>query len=194
MVLTCPGKTSLWYAGNAGRRHITVSARGLLLSGKWGSGRKSPYKQWRQEHGWTADSLRGKSSVLDACLGGVAVYRCSAGAHRRDAVNWCQWLVHRHLLTASCRQPWRPLPLLPLSQWLFLSGRLCQISLSATAVTVTAVAIAAVERLHCALKTNKRFVETKHYFSKKHIPHVWWIDIFVVALHKRCNHTTDNDS
>lgn len=51
-----------------------------------------------------------------------------------------------------------------------LSGRLCQISLSATAVTVTAVAISAVERLHCALKTNKRFVETKQYFSKKHIP------------------------
>ena len=49
-------------------------------------------------------SLRGKSSVTDAYLGGVAGYRCPAGAHRRDAVKGCQWLVHRYPLTASRRQ------------------------------------------------------------------------------------------
>lgn len=47
-----------------------------------------------------AESLRGCISEADAYLGGVAGYRCSAGAHRRDAINGCQCL-HRHLLTAS---------------------------------------------------------------------------------------------
>ena len=42
------------------------------------------------------ESLRGKSSVPDAYLGGVAGYRCSVVANRREAVNGCQWLVHRH--------------------------------------------------------------------------------------------------
>ena len=33
--LSGPGKTSLWYTDNAGRRHITVSARGLLTNREW---------------------------------------------------------------------------------------------------------------------------------------------------------------
>lgn len=34
MLLSSPGKASLRYVDNAGRRHITVLARGLLISGK----------------------------------------------------------------------------------------------------------------------------------------------------------------
>ena len=36
--LSGPGKTSLWYTDNAGRRHITVSARGLLTNREWRNG------------------------------------------------------------------------------------------------------------------------------------------------------------
>ena len=36
--LSGPGKTSLWYTDNAGRRHITVSTRGLLTNGEWRNG------------------------------------------------------------------------------------------------------------------------------------------------------------
>lgn len=36
--LSGPGKTSLWYADNAGRQHITVSARGLLTNREWRNG------------------------------------------------------------------------------------------------------------------------------------------------------------
>ena len=90
-----PGKASLWYADNAGRRHITVSARGLLSSGKWGSGRKNPYQARRKRtrmNGRESQRLHQRSRCLPR--------RCSAGAHRRDAINGCQCL-HRHLLTAS---------------------------------------------------------------------------------------------
>ena len=59
--------------------------------------------------------IRGTSSVSDAYLGGVDVYRCSAVANRRDAVVRCQWLVHRHLTTASLRQHGSPLDLLPVA-------------------------------------------------------------------------------
>lgn len=41
---------------------------------------KSLSSNGEKEHGGTAYSLRGKSSVPGAYLGGVAGYRCSAGA------------------------------------------------------------------------------------------------------------------
>jgi len=51
------------------------------------------------EHGETAISLRGGIS--------------EAVAVRREAVARCQWLVHRHLATASRRKHGSPLNLLP---------------------------------------------------------------------------------
>ena len=36
--LSGPEKSSLCYADNAGRRHITVSTRGLLTNGEWRNG------------------------------------------------------------------------------------------------------------------------------------------------------------
>lgn len=44
--LSGPGKASLWYVDNAGRRHITVSARELLTNGEWRNG--SNNESWRR--------------------------------------------------------------------------------------------------------------------------------------------------
>ena len=46
-----------------------------------------------------------RAPALPTCAFGSPANLISAGAHRRDAVGRCQWLVRRHLLTASRRQP-----------------------------------------------------------------------------------------
>lgn len=70
-------------------------------SDKWPGGRKSPYPATAIKN---TEERQLVSEVASAkplpILGGVAGSRCSAGAHRRDAVIRSQWLVHRHLTTA----------------------------------------------------------------------------------------------
>ena len=83
-------------------------------SGKWPGGRKSPCQATAikntEEQQLVSEMASAKPLPI---LGGVAGSRCSAVAHRRDAVIRCQWLVHRHLTTAYRRQQWRPPSLLP---------------------------------------------------------------------------------
>ena len=64
-------------ADNHGQRVTERAIKSLLGNGD-------------KEHGGTAISLRGKGSVPDAIPGGVAVSRCSAMTHRRDADERCQ--------------------------------------------------------------------------------------------------------
>lgn len=111
-----PGKASLWYADNAGRRHITVSARGLLSSGKWGSGRKNPYQARRKRtrmNGRESQRLHQRSR----CLPVIGVPPVPIGAMRSMGVSACTVTFWRH----HRRQHGRPHPLLPLSRWLLYS-------------------------------------------------------------------------
>lgn len=70
-------------------------------SGKWPGSRKSPYQATAKKN---TEERQKVSEVASAkplpILGGVAGPRCSAVAHRREAVKRCQ-CAHRHLSTAS---------------------------------------------------------------------------------------------
>ena len=115
MALPSPGKTSLWYADDAGRRHITVSARGLLSSGKWGTvvkiliqqRRKRTRMNGRESQRWHQRS-RCQSSEALPVLGVPQLpigRRLSKGVSARTVTFW---RLHR-------RQQCRPPSLLPLS-------------------------------------------------------------------------------